>query len=679
MPVDSAAPASVRPGRRGPLRGLGVCLAALWALPAWAGPIAYEVQLLGLTDAQHTRDDGYRYSDAFGQNGAGQVIGISGRFDGANDTGSSAWQASGGLTVRIGLADSAHTRDDGYQYSDPFDQNEAGQVIGESQRYSGANDAGWSAWQASGGLTSRIGLADAEHTRDDGYQTSNAEQQNQAGQVIGDSRRFDGANGAGWSAWQASGGTSTRIGLADAAHTRDDGYRDSWVEAQNRAGQVIGGSERYSGSASAGESAWQASGGVTARIGLADPTHTRDDGYQRSAAQQQNEAGQVIGDSQRFEGADGAGYSVWQASGGTSMRIGLADAAHTRDDGYQDSVIDDTIDSLNESGQVIGESQRFNGADFAGKSAWQASGGTTARIGLADAEHTRDDGYQIANALGQNEVGQVIGDSARYSGATDIGWSAWQASGGATTRIGLTDALHSRDDGYRDSWVEAQNQAGQAIGGSARYSGPDSAGESAWQASGGVTRRIGVTDGQHTRADGTQLSLAQDQNEAGQVVGYSARYRGTDDAGQTAWLFDAALGTTFAFDLSATSDGDSFSAFEYLGEDGLALGYYVLFDALDQLLGERAFGFTLADGFFDLGELVAGGLDSAGWDFLARAYEANGAGAIVGLGAGLDGSPMAYQLTPSANPAPAPAPWALLLSGLLGRAAARRRTRPRRG
>ena len=53
---------------------------------------------------------------------------------------------------------------------------------------------------------------------------------------------------------------------------------------------------------------------------------------------------------------------------------------------------------------------------------------------------------------------------------------------------------------------------------------------------------------------------------------------------------------------------------------------YNLFDTDGTLLGTRAFSFTVEDGFLDLGTLVDGGLNDAGWLYLANSIRANGAG-----------------------------------------------------
>ena len=664
---------------------LYICVGMMNPSSAFSSP-RYSITITGFTDTEHTRDDGYRFSADVYQmyndsslNQAGQVIGTAQRFNGgATSLGQSAWLYSGGTTTNIGLTDTEHTRDDGYRYSSyipGYNLNQAGQVIGTAQRFNGgATSLGQSAWLYSGGTTTNIGLTDTEHTRDDGYRYSTDYLLNQAGQVLGYSQRYNGgATSLGQSAWLYSGGTTTNIGLTDTEHTRNDGIRDSQGSWLNEAGQVIGTSKRYNGGAtSLGQSAWLYSGGTTTNIGLTDTEHTRNDGYRSSDFQNLNQAGQVLGSSQRYNGdATPLGRSVWLYSGGTTTNIGLTDTEHTRDDGYREIF----GYRLNEAGQVLGSSQRFNGgATSLGQSAWLYSGGTTTNIGLTDTEHTRNDGYRFSSAHSYlNEAGQVIGTAQRFNGgATSLGQSAWLYSGGTTTNIGLTDTEHTRDDGYRSSDFQNLNQAGQVLGSSQRYNGgATSLGQSAWLYSGGTTTNIGLTDTEHTRNDGYRFSMGisagKGLNEAGQVAGYAERFNGgATSLGISAWLYDSAIDQTYGLDLSIRSDGYAYSFPTYLGEDGLMLGLYNLYGEDDTFLGTRAFSFTLSDGLFDLGSLINGGLDASGWSSLADALRSNTAGQIAGHGllSDMTNGQMSYVLNPQAVPI-SPTAW-LFCSGLLG-------------
>ena len=264
-----------------------------------------------------------------------------------------------------------------------------------------------------------------------------------------------------------------------------------------------------------------------------------------------------------------------------------------------------------------------------------------------------------------NEAGQVVGSAVRYSGVgATQGQSAWLYNGASTVNVGLTGTEHTRNDGHRSSDAVFLNEAGQVAGVAERYSGGSSwLGQSVWFYNGSSTNNVGLTGAEYTRFDGRQDNQLVALNAAGQVAGTAARYL---SGGTSAWLYDLTLDQTFALDLSVRSDGRAVSRVEYLGDDGLLLGSYELFDIDDTSLGFRAFAFTLDDGAIDLGSLVEGGLDAAGWDSLGGTTEANSLGQIVGFGSLTGGlGSMSYILTPvSAVPVPA-AVW-LFGSGLLG-------------
>ncbi|MCA9223369.1 MAG: hypothetical protein KDA71_23800, partial [Planctomycetales bacterium] len=240
------------------------------------------------------------------------------------------------------------------------------------------------------------------------------------------------------------------LGPTDVEHTRNDGYRNSYILGYGEGGEVAGGANRYNGGASyLGQTTWLYNGAGTINIGLTDVEHTRNDGYRASLPTTQlNASGQVAGFAYRFNGGSSdLGLSAWLFNGASTINIGPIDVEHTRSDGYRRSI---TTTQLNELGQVAGRAERYNGgATFLGQSAWLYNGTSTINIGLSDAEHTRNDGYQLSATLTQvNEAGQVAGYSRRYNGgAFDLGTSIWIYNGASTINIGLSDAEHTRNDG----------------------------------------------------------------------------------------------------------------------------------------------------------------------------------------------------------------------------------------
>lgn len=335
---------------------------------AWIWSPELGTTRLGFLDAEHTGLNEYRASGASFVNSAGRVVGSSVRFIAGVEAGSTAWtwtHAEG--YTRTGLFDSAHTRADGWQSSVNVQLSESGAAIGTSSRFLGSANAGTSAWVWSpGGAQFHLGYLDAEHTRANGERVSNPIAVNDAGRVVGHSRRYLGQSQGGSSAWTwtADGGHAT-IGLLDADHVRSDGFQSSFSTALNQAGQVIGHSLRYA--EGGGQSAWRWTNGQTQRLGLLDAEHTFSNGAQISAPIAINQKGNVTGTSARTNGGTATQYtSAWVTdSSGVAHRTGLFDAAHTSSAGHQWS----TPELITESA-VVGRSVRYSVPSYPSITSW---------------------------------------------------------------------------------------------------------------------------------------------------------------------------------------------------------------------------------------------------------------------------------------------------------------------
>ncbi|GEA12917.1 DUF3466 family protein [Alteromonas sp. KUL49] len=579
-------------------------LAGLFACTASAEPVITDFKVLGLTDAEHTGTNNYRYSQATQQNQAGDVIGYSQRRNSSNNNseGQSAWQAVDGVTTRLGYTDSAHTGSNNYQYSRAIAQNESGTVIGYSDRRNSSNNnfEGRTAWVAENGAMTQLGFTDSAHTGTNNYQVSYARDINDAGDVIGESDRRNITTNSyeGRSAWQYSNGTTTRVGLIDAEHTGTNSYQSSLTEFQNQAGDVAGYSERRNSSTNAGQgrSAWQAVDGVTTRVGLTSAAHTGSNNYQYSRIQAQNEAGNLIGYSDRRNSSSNA---------------------------------------------------------FEGRDAWQVVDGVTTQVGLTDSAHTGTNGYRTSYAQFQNEAGDVAGTSDRRNSSTNAGEgrSAWQAVDGVTTKIGLYDSEHTGSNNYQNNWLGYQNEAGHVVGyAQRRDSSNNYQGHSVWQAVDGVTTRLGIFDAEHTGTNNYQRSYVRGQNELGDVIGHSERRNSSNNSheGQTAWYWDLSAAVMYTFNLPNAVNaltGYSYSIFNVINDAGVALGRYSFFDSNNNQQW-RAMGFTVNDGFFDLGSILEDSLTD--FDLLAL-YDAtylNDSGQFVGRAYDQNNSTsMVYQAT----------------------------------
>jgi len=555
---------------------------------------------------------------------------------------------------RLGLFEEENIKSDGSFFSYLHDTNNAGYVTGFSELYKGSSVAGYATWVFDGDALVRIGLFEGLHIGE-GYQNSSIRNLSSNGNVVGNSFQYSGRRKSGQSAWFYNGIETQSIGLSDNVHTNFIGYRESNVIKLNDFGQAIGTSKRYKDRLPVGHTAWLYSNGVTKRIGLIDREHTSPvNNEQSSKPHFINDSGYVTGVSTRYgndaKSRKSIGQSPWVYDGIKTQRIGLIDREHTRDNGYRFS----TITNLNELGQVAGNTKRYIGNSGSGWSAWIYSSGNINRIGLIDTEHTRDNGSQNSSVAALNNSGNAIGSSTRLGGHEFTGESAWVYEKNKTTRIGLYDSEHSRNDGYQGSKARYLNDEGYATGTSNRYSGNLEIGKSAWVYKENKTKRIGLTDPQHTRADGYQETFAHFPNMSGQLVGRSQRFKGDKNNGQTAWFYDFKSDKTIELNMSESSEGYAYSLAHYLSDDGLVLGTYSLFGEDDELLGQRAFYFTIEDGMQDLGDLAFNlGLDLSNYDWasLASAKSSANSDYIAGNGKTLSGSRAVYLLKlPSEHP-----------------------------
>jgi hypothetical protein len=400
---------------------------------------------IGLFDGANTSLNGVSYNEAVAINDVGMVLGTADRFSGnTSDKGHSAWLYNGTSTVRLGLTSGEFTKADGTQESVGQVVNNLGQVAGNSTAYIGANtysrtwlyngtstvaiglndstnpfsqslsrlnqaghaightfrtdgDFRQSAWLYNGSSTIDIGLHGSEHVRADGYFSSTASMLNQAGQVVGTAKRFNGASDLGKSAWIHSGGSTSEIGLLDNAHTRSDGYRTNSPVALNENGQVIGNAKRYDGNVDKGQSAWLYSGGNSSEIGLVDSAHTSADGARNSTAVVLNNAGKAAGTSVRYD-SPGQKTSAWAFNGNESVEIGvLGEDANT-------------VQKINEAGQVIGSALKTDQAVWGSEVreiAWLYDMSLNQTFDLTLS--TRSDGFSSSHAGYLGEDGTVLG------------------------------------------------------------------------------------------------------------------------------------------------------------------------------------------------------------------------------------------------------------------------------
>lgn len=317
------------------------------------------------------------------------------------------------------------------------------------------------------------------------------------------------------------------------------------------------------------------------RLGYVDAEHTANSGYQRSEIT--GVAGNYFrGNSVRYSGGSTPlGNSAWisQGSTGQFIRVGLQGSPFGSPTGPMDS----QIQFLNAAGYSAGSSAYYTGASYLGNAAWMADGaGTVRHIGLFNTLlFYRSDGYRNSTVSGLTASGFAYGTSDIYNGGPSvIGQAAWIAGIASPTRqVGLVGAGFEGQGGRQYSAIAAVNSTGAGIGNSLRYAGgPTSTGQSAWRSTPlGVSSQIGLYDPEHTRNDGYVFSAASFLSEAGYAAGYSKRYTGSAENGQSAWRVNpvGAL-ERLGFRSGEYSDGGLFySEITGLLSDGTALGYSV--------------------------------------------------------------------------------------------------------
>lgn len=519
----------------------------------WNGATLTQVGLVG---PGFTGGAGYQFSAPLGQNAAGQVIGYSSRIIAMLlGNGRSAWVWNGTTTTEIGLIGPGYTGSGGYQNSIPFRQNAQGQVSGASMRYTGVNTyLGQDAWIWNGTTTTQVGLTSGDNTSSTGERYSSPVFQNDGGQVVGYSIRYTGVNtNNGRNVWAWNGTTTTQIGLVGSANTRSTGYQFSEARFQSNLGHVTGVAERYTAANSInGIDTWFFDGATTRQIALIGVGYTGNTGYQRSTPHSQNASGQVAGSSWRVIGTSSyAGEDAWVWNGTTTMLVGLTGAGYTSSSGYRYNI----PQLQNASGQVAGITTRISGSEATnGQDAWAWNGTTTVQIGLTGAGYTGTAGFRVSDLGLQNDAGQVAGTSRRVTGEnTNNGRDAWAWNGLTTSMIGLTGSAYTGSAGYRDNAPWLQNASGIIVGIATRFTGVDTNnGQDLWY----FDPRTGVTTavvGSVRANDSYAYAEPTILTDSGFLLGNYRLFAESDGPGERrAFIFRPDLGIT---DLGSLVDG----------------------------------------------------------------------------------------------------------------------------
>jgi hypothetical protein len=597
---------------------------------------------------------------------------------GSIQTGQSAWlySVADDQTIRLGLIDSSptlpsHTTSAGERTSRLMGVNIFGIAAGESDRFlpNGSNPStafGKSAWiqPYSDASATLIGLGitpgDTEHRTSTGRWDNTVISINDLGDVVGTATRYNnGTTNLGTSLWQrTTDGNTTKLGFTDAEHTKPtDNRKDTRFVAMNAEGTVVGHSDRYDGSTlTHGQSAWIQHRGQTLPTQLGFVPNTANEFFtvDPGAGQPKTRSSTVL---KVVDGNYAAGTSVRYRSATDTTTAGLAAWMYSESNPLQRIGL---IDSADHEGIIGGVSNKSSTVV------------QVAQIKLSDDTLT----------------GVAVGTSLRYIGApgvrTQSGQSAWRYQDGTanTLRIGLTGGEFSNTNGTESSSIATPtatfnpvNAVGDVVGTSLRYSteaGQASTGKAAWffdhttVDTTPTTERIGLIGGAYdgSRTDNGVAQVLQDStvsflNNFGQAAGTSVRYVSNTATtnGQGGWFFDG--DQTFELVFSQTSAGLAQTNVSFLSDTGVVLGTYTKYAGDDSVIGTFAFLWDStitnpAQRFYELGDLVEGGLSANGWATLNNVIKMSDSGRIIGSGILANesgGGGMQFVLTPVPEPA----------------------------
>lgn len=434
--------------------------------------------------------------------------------------------------------------------------NNAGQVIASSL------DVGM--WEYDGATSQVLRLPDDYRAEDGSVSFMFASSRiTDSGQVLLQGPFYKGNEIQGFGILLYDGTNYKDLGLFDSRHTGEDGSRVSYGFGLNEYGQATGVSARYEGDSWVGDSAWFYDGTTTSEI---DPSGVIDlgGGASGSRAWLVNAHAQVTGESYSAQG-----QFAWLFDGGVITQLGVLDSEHTRDDGFRIS----GVYGINDHAQIVGSSSRYDGDTNRGQTGWLYDKGQYLTLGLtgdefiSNEEYINGPGYSFTWGLRLNESGQVIGKSRRYN-ADRSQAAAWFYDGDATIELGLVGDEYEIDGLPRSSYAVFLNDAGQVAGYTENsYADSFPRGQDAWlyDSSTGQTTRLRLS----ARSDGYAASIVHHLGEDGFVLGsYQLFNSMDDDLGQRAFYYTPLEGL---HDLGSLVDGELSSyGVEYLYSDFMA-------------------------------------------------------------------------------------------------------------
>ncbi|WP_432797028.1 hypothetical protein [Poriferisphaera sp. WC338] len=630
---------------------------------------SYEIHTTGLTGHGYEREknDGImqRISLYGPQNNAGMAIGYSFRYIVPEKYhGADGWVFDGYQTKILGLAGNDYSRMDGdYIFRKSFSHyiNEAGHVVGFNWRLGSKNINGQDTWYYDGTNTTQIGLSgnDYEYLASDGgiYRHSEIKRLYENGTVIGYTKRYN-ASGytQGKDIWVYDGSTSNRVNPTT-GYLSAGSYVDSTIIATNGNGHILGQSGPVEDYNPLRHIAWQYNGSTSQTIGLNNPNGAI---YKESFGVQLNNNGLSVG----YSTGNGHPQAIWLHNGNTNATTFIEkNPADTSDMDLHQPVF------INNNGVAVGTAGRDG--------AWLYDGTNT---------HIIKPQHNFKGNIFKNEVikltdsGFVIGKTyhryKEYAPPANIlihdvtlGHNTWISDGTTTRSLGLTGDIYEYTidpdepwgGTYTNSYVRMINESGVTVGVTARARAVNlNRGPDLWYDDGSSVSIIGLYSHEfkyfiQNPSDGSTFkNNIFYLTESGFAGGTTNRYRtGRFSTGQSGWVYDPSTDQTYELTFSKKTTGHAYTQINGITEEGLAYGYYNLYDDENNDLGKRAFLWSVEDGFIDLTSMVTN-LDDKDWQYLGEVKSINENGNIVGWGAlnDMDGWAMTFILNPTVIPEP---------------------------
>lgn len=283
---------------------------------------------------------------------------------------------------------------------------------------------------------------------------------NDSGVTVGSGRKYAIATSLGSRAVRWSGTSQFPTELGNLG-TDNNEIASAVARAVNNAGTAAGISLKYQAGVSKGTRAVRWNAGGTAATELAT-LGVNSSGSATSVANAINESGVIVGNSQKYVGGNLKGqYAVrWDAGEVAATELstlGLSLAGV----GSANAI------ALNNAGTTIGSSLKYDSGLTKGTRAVRWNSGGTAITELAV---LRDNGEGVSNssAIDISETGITVGWSEKYVLGTYLGQRAvrWDPVSSAVTEL---SALSLDDTGTANSYAYAVNDAGTALGYSSYY------------------------------------------------------------------------------------------------------------------------------------------------------------------------------------------------------------------